>query len=79
MKHLLSFTAAWCGPCRKQKAINAKIKDLHIKTVDVDKEPELTRKFNVRAYPTNVFMDGDKETARYVGIVSEKTIRKHLQ
>lgn len=78
-KHMLTFTMHGCPPCRTQKKINARITDLHVKTIQSENEPELTRKFKVRAFPTNVFMDDQTEIARYVGVVSEKTIRKHLQ
>jgi thioredoxin len=59
---ILDFHATWCRPCKMlaphlqtiQNKYNGK---LIIYKIDVDKSPEIARKFNVKAMPTIVFIN----------------------
>jgi len=53
---LVDFFAEWCGPC---KALAPVIKDLakemdglRIIKIDIDKNPQIAQKYNVRSVPT---------------------------
>jgi len=58
---ILDFYATWCRPC---KMLAPHLEDLQAKykgkfilyKIDVDKEPELARFFNIEAMPTIIFM-----------------------
>jgi thioredoxin len=58
---ILDFHATWCRPCKMlaphlqaiQNKYNGK---LIVYKIDVDKEPELARLFNVEAMPTIIFI-----------------------
>ena len=51
--------------------------------VNVDENPELARKFNIKGIPTVVVLKDGSEQERIVGVVSKKKISdlldKHLQ
>lgn len=73
---LLHFSAEWCGPCRKMEhnVLSAPqvVRELADRVVpvriDADEHPELARRFNVRALPTDVYIDpGGNVLARYEG------------
>lgn len=58
---ILDFHATWCRPCKMLaphlQAIQDKYKGkLVIYKIDVDKDPELAKRFNVQAMPTVVFI-----------------------
>ena len=67
---LLEFGSPWCGYCRAaQPLIAAALADRpgvrHIKIADARGRP-LGRSFRVTLWPTLVFLDNGKETARVV-------------
>lgn len=55
---VLEFTADWCAPCRVFAPVFTLIAednpDVVFATVDVDAEPELSRRFAVQSVPTIV-------------------------
>jgi len=70
-KQLIKFEAAWCGPCRMWEPIVKKLADMYgleLVHVDVDEQPDVAEKADVRGLPTLVLMDEDgTETARTTG------------
>ena len=58
---LVEFFAKWCGYCQKQRPILEELSNnnIWIGTVDIDENPELTKKYNISGFPTFVlFKDG---------------------
>jgi len=54
---LVDFSAEWCGPCRMLGPVLEQLKDrvgdrVRILKIDVDNNPELAYKYNVRSVPT---------------------------
>lgn len=74
---VLYFTATWCGPCKGFKKTweavsNSDLREkMTFQMVDVDKEPELATQHNIRAVPTMVLLEGDKEVKRISGAMPE--------
>ncbi len=59
---ILDFHATWCRPCKMlaphlQEIQNKYNGKLVVYKIDVDQQPELAKKFGVRAMPTIVFVD----------------------
>lgn len=76
---LLDFTASWCGPCQEMSPLVSKLERMGypIRRVDVDREPELTRRFNVESMPTFLLVVNGRELTRITGKTDEKNLR-HL-
>lgn len=58
---LVEFFATWCGYCQKQRPILEELSknNIWIGTVDVDKNPEIVKNYNITGFPTFVlFKDG---------------------
>ena len=68
---LLDFYADWCGPCRMVSPVVEQIAEENpqylIGKINVDKEPELARKFNVLSIPTLVVLKDGKIISQSAG------------
>jgi len=66
---VLKFYADWCGPC---KVLSNTLKDKKgITNVNIEKDEELTRKYNIRNIPALVFLKDDVLVHKLVGAISE--------
>lgn len=69
---LIDFWAPWCGPCKALTPHLDKLADktgdnLKIMKLNIDENPEIPKKYNVRGIPTLIFMVDGKEEGRLVG------------
>ncbi|MFK7778530.1 MAG: thioredoxin domain-containing protein, partial [Gimesia sp.] len=66
---LLDFTAKWCGPCQKMSPLISRLKreGYPIKKIDVDEQPGLAERYNVKSIPAFVLVIDGREVARSVG------------
>jgi thioredoxin 2 len=74
---LVEFWAKWCGYCRMVEPVMNDMAGwragrLKIIKVDVDSEPELARRFVVKATPTFILYRNGKQLARLDGAPKEK-------
>jgi thioredoxin 1 len=79
---MLEFGTGWCGHCRAAQphitaALAAHPRVRHIKITDASGRP-LGRSFNVKLWPTLIFMQDGKETARVVRPREDTAIREAL-
>jgi thioredoxin 1 len=80
---VLDFWAAWCGPC---KMVGPLIEEMHneyegkavIGKVDVDANPEISRRFGIRNIPTIVFLKGGELVDKSVGAVPKGQLTSKL-
>ena len=81
MKQALYFSASWCMPCKVLKPKMQKLAEtVNIRFVDVDVEPDLTSKYNIRSVPTVVVVDNLNEVSRYVGNnINPETIKQVIK
>ena len=80
---LVDFFAVWCGPCHTQakvlKLYAARGRNAKIVKIDVDKSPDLSKKFEITAIPTLLVFKNGQLTQRHTGLADAKTIDKLLE
>jgi len=81
---LLQFSAKWCGPCKMLSPIVDTLrvenegKDISIYKIDIDDNQDLARKYNVRNIPTLLFLKGDNEVGRMVGMTAKSILQDKI-
>src|SRR3954467_3691045 len=76
---LIDFTAAWCAPCRAIAPHVATIAREYsgrvtVATCDVDANPQLVARLDVRAMPTPLVFNAGKVVGQIVGAVPRPKI-----
>lgn len=73
---VLDFTAKWCGPCQSVAPMVERLhrKGYPIRKIDIDKSPELARKYGVQSIPQFILVIDGKPAKRLIGPQSEKTL-----
>lgn len=70
---LVDFYATWCGPCKMQAPILEEVKNkvgdkANVIKVDIDKNEDLARKYNVQSIPTIILFKNGEAVWRAVGL-----------
>lgn len=82
---IIDFTASWCGPCHRMEATSWADPQVQkwandnavVLQFDVDKDKEISQKFEIRAMPTVVIMapnNAENEFDRHVGYLDNKDL-----
>ena len=71
---LFDFHASWCPPCKTQgnilHSMEIPVDKAKIIKIDVDKHPELSRRFNVQSIPLLMVYEDGEQTYRQTGLHS---------
>ncbi len=77
---LIDFFATWCGPCKMVSPVVDEIANEHpeikVCKLDVDKNMDLARTFQVMSVPTLVAMKDGKMINKTIGAVPKASILK---
>ncbi|TLS66127.1 thioredoxin TrxC [Mariprofundus erugo] len=79
---LVDFWAAWCGPCRMVAPVLEKLAQqfhgqLLVAKVDVDANPQLSSRFQIRSIPTMMFFRNGKTVDTMHGALPEAELRNY--
>jgi len=79
---LLDFGAEWCVYCKKIAPIIEEISnenpDLVVGSIDVDMQPMLAVKFQVRSLPTVLLLKDGKVVKQFIGAQSKETYQQAI-
>lgn len=79
---LVDFWATWCGPCRMLAPIleqlEAENSDIKICKVNVDEQPELSKRFGVLSIPTLILFKDGKQADKSVGLIDLDSLKEFV-
>lgn len=73
-KAVVDFYATWCGPCKMFSPVFEDVEkehDFNFIKIDVDKYPEIARKYGVMSIPTVILFKDGMEVKRYTGFMAK--------
>ena len=80
---LVDFWAEWCVPCHMVSPVVEEIgrdkgDDLQVAKLNIDENPDITRRFGVMSIPTLMLFKDGKEIARVVGARGKDALLKEI-
>ncbi|MFJ6841786.1 thioredoxin [Streptomyces griseoluteus] len=81
---VVDLWATWCGPCRMVSPALEQVATelagrIKLVKVDVDKNPRLSRRFEVQAVPTLLILDKGETVARQAGAAPAPALRQWVE
>lgn len=76
---LADFYADWCGPCRALAPVLEQLSAQYggraeVIKIDVDADPELAARFDVRALPTLLLFNHGQMAKQFIGLTSANVL-----
>jgi thioredoxin 2 len=81
---LLDLWAPWCGPCKMMAPMIDELASemagrLRVAKLNVDENPVIAARFNVRSIPTLLALKAGREVDRIVGVQPKSEIARRLE
>jgi thioredoxin 1 len=80
---LVDFWAEWCGPCKKVAPVLEEIASesdaVEIRKLDIDANPETTRRYQVMSVPTMILFKDGKPADQIVGAQPKAAVKRFLE
>ena len=81
---MIDFWAGWCGPCKQmapsiELASEELAERLLVAKANVDENPELSAKYNIRSIPTMLFFKRGQVVDRQVGAISKRKLWEKIE
>ena len=81
---LVEFTAGWCPPCKMIAPVLDRIATeqagrMRVIALDVDENPEITRRYNVMGMPTMALFKGGEVVTTIVGARPQVALMQALE
>ncbi|MDU2689088.1 MAG: thioredoxin [Paeniclostridium sordellii] len=80
---IVDFFATWCGPCKMLspvfEEIDQNVEEAKFLKVDIDKNLDLARRFEVTTVPTVIVFKDGKEADRLVGFIPKQKLEEMVK
>jgi thioredoxin 1 len=81
---VVDFWAEWCGPCKMIAPVLDELASefqgkVKVMKLNVDENPAVSAKFNVRSIPTLMFFKGGKVVDQIIGAKSKSDLKKRFE